>query len=572
MIVSFVSPKHIIPVLFVVLSFGGLNVSAQTTADNTKPRIVNIINFIRLLEPRIPDFTEDVLYQTVVKQVEIMKKYKLPGTFLLQYDALMDSRYQQLLKKLPAHSFDIGGWWEIPQPLVEKAGLKWRGRYPWDWHANVGFATGYTPAEREKLVDIYMADFKAIFGYYPKSVASWFIDAHTLNYMYEKYKIVASANCKDQVGTDGYTLWGGYWNQAYYPSKINSYMPAQTESNQTPVPVFRMLGSDPVRQYDDKGRGTNGQGVVTLEPVYKFGGGDSTWVHRYFREFLNGACMAYNYVQAGQENSFTWNAMKKGFEIQMPLIAKLRNEKKLKVETLAASGEWFRKKYKLTPATSVTVNNDINGSNKKTVWFNSRFYRFNLLWENNTLRFRDIHLFNESFPSHYTEYVATSNECSFFTLPFVDGYRWSAADKTAGLRFKAVINGKETLLEGGDPVIKDNTAGKLHIEWPLKIPGAKLLLDVDEKQIMMKTEGTGDINWFLDLSASDSARLPFTRFTPRTVYCRFDKMDYQVKADKGFFSESPREEVVRLNPEEHVIVLNFAERTALAVSTPITGK
>ena len=34
MIVSFVSPKHIIPVLFVVLSFGGLNVIAQTTADN----------------------------------------------------------------------------------------------------------------------------------------------------------------------------------------------------------------------------------------------------------------------------------------------------------------------------------------------------------------------------------------------------------------------------------------------------------------------------------------------------------------------------------------------------------
>ena len=28
-------------------------------------------------------------------------------------------------------------------------------------------------------------------------------------------------------GTDGYTLWGGYWNQAYYPSRLNSYMPAQ---------------------------------------------------------------------------------------------------------------------------------------------------------------------------------------------------------------------------------------------------------------------------------------------------------------------------------------------------------
>ena len=182
-------------------------VNATNGVDH--PKIVNIINFIRLLEPRDANITEDVLYQTTVSQVNIMKKYKLGGTFLLQYDALLDIRYQKLLKSLPLDSFEIDGWWEIPQPLVEKSGLVWRGRYPWDWHPNVGFSTGYSPVEREKLVDVYMADFKRIFGYYPKSVGSWFIDSHTLNYMYEKYNIVASCNCKDQAGTDGYTLWGG---------------------------------------------------------------------------------------------------------------------------------------------------------------------------------------------------------------------------------------------------------------------------------------------------------------------------------------------------------------------------
>src|ERR1700753_548390 len=62
---------------------------------NEHPKIVNIVNFIRLLEPRDSAITEDVLYQTVVKQVDIMKKYKLRGTFLLQYDALIDPRYQK---------------------------------------------------------------------------------------------------------------------------------------------------------------------------------------------------------------------------------------------------------------------------------------------------------------------------------------------------------------------------------------------------------------------------------------------------------------------------------------------
>jgi len=52
--------------------------------NNNHPKIVNIINFIRLLEPRDPKITEDVLFQTVVRQVEIMNKYKLGGTFLLQ--------------------------------------------------------------------------------------------------------------------------------------------------------------------------------------------------------------------------------------------------------------------------------------------------------------------------------------------------------------------------------------------------------------------------------------------------------------------------------------------------------
>jgi hypothetical protein len=70
-----------------------------------RPRIVNIINFIRLCEPRIESYTEEVLYETVAKQVETMKKYRLGGTFLLQYDALIDSRYQLLLKGLPADSF-----------------------------------------------------------------------------------------------------------------------------------------------------------------------------------------------------------------------------------------------------------------------------------------------------------------------------------------------------------------------------------------------------------------------------------------------------------------------------------
>jgi len=530
----------------------------QPGAAKQTPRIVNIVNFIRLLEPRDTAITEDVLYQTVVKQVEIMNDYKLGGTFLLQYDALIDPRYQKLLKSLPKGTFEIGAWWEIPQPQVEKAGLKWRGRYPWDWRANIGFSTGYTQKEREKLIDVYMADFKKIFGYYPKSVGSWFIDSYSLNYMYQKYHIVASSNCKDQYGTDGYTLWGGYWNQAYYPSKTNSYMPAQNAANQIPVPIFRMLGSDPIRQYDN-GLGTTRQGVVTLEPVYEFGGGDAAWVNWFLKSFTEDKALGFNYTQAGQENSFTWDAMAKGFEIQMPLIARLRDEGKVRVETMEQSGLWFKKTYKVTPATSFTVSKDLEGSDLKTAWFNSRFYRINLLWEKGTLRIRDLHLFNERFPSAYHSKPATSNECMFFTLPVIDGYIWSKPGQIAGMRLKAIVDGKELLLQGGDPVYTHPTAQSLHISWPLTSIKGSLEIDLDEKQLKMKLVSGTAYDWYFDLTTTKGIELPFQKISTKQVDCNFEGMKYAVKAIEGSFSK-PTEAVMRLKPQMNTIKFDLSDQ------------
>jgi hypothetical protein len=530
----------------------------SSDVGSSSPRIVNIINFVRLLEPRSAEITEEVLFNTVAEQVRIMRANKLRGTFLLQYDALMDPRYQELMKSLPRDSFEVGAWWEIPQPLVEHAGMKWRGRFPWDWYANVGFSTGYTPKEREKLVDVYMADFLKIFGYYPASVGSWFIDAHTLNYLYDKYGIVASCNCKDQYGTDGYTLWGGYWSQAYYPSRLNSYMPAQNEQNQLPVPIFRMLGSDPVRQYDE-GRSSNGQGVITLEPVYPFGGGDSAWVHWYFREFIDGVSLGFNYTQTGQENSFTWAAMAKGFHIQMPLLAKLRDENRIRVEKLVESAKWFRQHYRVTPATSVTVKKDLDGSDKKTVWFDSRFYRVNMLWENGRLRIRDIHLFDEEVPSFYTSGVATSNACEFFTLPFVDGYLWSSKDQIAGMQLKAVVDGREVQIEGADPEFSEPNAGVLHVSWPLKNIVGTLTIDMDEKSLTMNLESNKEIRWHLDLLAADSVALPFTKVSGKSIDCRFRGRDYVVEIDKGTVSV-PGDRKFRIAPAEGMLMLNLAKR------------
>lgn len=517
------------------------------------PRIVNIVNFIRLLEPRDPAITEDVLYETVVAQVKLMRANKLPGTFLLQYDALMDPRYQQLLRSLPRDSFEIGAWWEIPQPLVERSGLPWRGRYPWDWRANIGFSTGYTPAEREKLIDTYMHSFKKIFGYYPQSVASWFIDAHSLQYMYDHYHIIASANCKDQYGTDGYTLWGGYWNQAYYPSQRNAYMPAQHATRQIPVPIFRMLGSDPIRQYDD-GLEHERQGVITLEPVYPKAGGDSAWIAWFMRQLVKQPALAFGYTQAGQENSFTWNAMEKGLRLQFPLIARLRDQKKVRVETLAASGAWFRKTFPVTPATAVVALEDLPGGDKNTAWYNSRFYRANLLWQGGHLRFRDIHLFDEQLASIYENTPATENECSFYTLPVIDGYLWSSRDTLAGLRFKAVVNGDTVDISGGTPAVSEQP-NTLVIRWPLKDHSGSFTITLQERQVSVTFSGKAPLHWFLDFSAAARKSLPFTGIEPRVLSAKFEDMAYAVITQSGTLQGNKT--AFRMLPANNKIILTF---------------
>jgi hypothetical protein len=335
-------------------------------------------------------------------------------------------------------------------------------------------------------------------------------------------------------------------------------MPAQHLQNQIPVPIFRMLGSDPIRQYDN-GLGTARQGVVTLEPVYTFGGGDSTWVNWFFKSFTNDPSLGFNYTQAGQENSFTWDAMAKGFEIQMPLIARLRNEHKIRVETMEASGLWFRKNYKVTPATSFSVDKDIDGSDLKTVWFNSRFYRINMLWEKGTLRIRDIHLFNENFPSVYETQPATSNECTFFTLPVVDGYIWSKPNQIAGLRLKAIIDGKEVELEGTDPKFIKTGTSTMHITWPLKTINGTFEADLSEKQIKITLVSAKAINWFFDLNTAENVKLPFNEINTKNIDCSFEGMKYLVKAGKGSFSKPDNGSVFRISPQLNTIILSLAD-------------
>lgn len=545
--------------LIILLALACTGCNTRTTAEpaTESPRIINIINFIRQTDYRVEN-SDSLLFEVVEKHIELLDKYDFPGTFLFQYDALINPKYQELMKTRLSDKCEIGAWWEITQPHVEAAGLKWCGEHSWVSHANIAFTTGYTPQEREKLVDVYMAKFKDIYGYYPKSVGSWFIDSYSLQYMYNKYGIVASCNCKDQIGTDGYTLWGGYWNQAYYPSKTNAYMPAQNENNQIPVPIFRMLGSDPIYQYDT-GLGRRHQGVISLEPVYRESGMDKSWVEYFLESLVDEPALAFNYAQAGQENSFTWNAMKKGLEMQYPLFDSLRTDNKIRIETLEQSGLWFKENFPVTPATAFTTLKDIRNEGRKTVWFNSRFYRANLLWENNSFRFRDIHLFDEKFESEYLNKAGIGNQFFYYTLPVVDGFMWSTNEDRAGLRImKKDPNGNTSEILLDDPVITEVAQGILQVECTDNNGNQfKIVFREDQFEVTCKPKEK-NLEWVLELTTSPNAELPFQSVDDTTIKAQFRGFDYSIVCKNGtvVWGGTSSGYVFSLVPEKNKLVID----------------
>lgn len=552
--------------LFLILTLAAATATAcartvGVTGNDNQPRIINIVNFIRQTDYRVED-SDRKLYETVCRQVELVNRYDLPATFLLEYDALINPLYQELLKTKLRNGAEIGAWWELTQPHIEAAGLKWRGEHPWVSHANIAFSTGYTKEERERLVDVYMRKFKDVFGTYPKSVGSWYIDAHTLAYMHDRYGIEASCNCKDQIGTDGYTLWGGYWNQAYYPSRLNAYMPAQTGAGQIPVPVFRMLGSDPIYQYDD-GLGNERQGVISLEPVYKHAGMNRKWVDYFFDALTDGPCLAFGYAQAGQENSFTWDNMREGLEMQMPLIDSLRRAGKVRVETLGESGRWFRKRFPLTPATAVTTVSDVRGEGNKTVWYDSRYYRANLLWEKGRFRFRDIHLFDERFKSEYLDTPGTGDRFLFYTMPFVDGFMWSKGGDRAGLSLvRTCRDGQAEELRLDSPEVKERGRSVLEVRGNDQY-GDTFRITLHDDRIEVSSPDAGkDVAWALQLHAAPGTELPFTDVGGKSANAVFRGHSYSVTCSEGRFEKAAEGDshVLRIIPDNGKITIDCAVR------------
>lgn len=519
-------------------------------------RCINIVNFIREIEPR---FKMDMM-RPVREQMALIRKHGFPATWLLQFDALVSGPFVPFLKERMAENHEVGFWFEMNERHCQAAGVEWRGRpgYEWDHLPFVAFTIGYTEAERVKLAETAMAEFKRVWGRYPKSVASWNLDSFTASHLTERYGIDAYAVCRDQIATDGFTIWGAPI-AGYYPSKTNFWSPALDPRHQIDTPVFRMLGQDPVYYYYREIKDSAGRrfgGPDTMEPVWP-SGQNPLFVREFLRMIEAAPTLGFAYAQLGQENTFPWDQQAPGYPPQMEALAKLRDRDHVHLETMGETGRRFKRAHRTTPAQAQVMLTDPFGNDdpaETSIWYQSRFYRTNLHFKGDLPFLRDLTVYSDRTEQPFLRKPTRDHDVEQRLAPVMDGYHWSKhpgarEEEGAGAFF---LLGDRRLRLVGKPTVREEGTSLL-VDLPVD-GGQTLRLRFEEKRLIAS----------LTPKASEPLSISFEwapgkgtleKVGPNRIDYLWEEVPYGVEVREGMAGATPHGWAVRQGREQVVLIV-----------------
>jgi hypothetical protein len=286
-----------------------------------------------------------------------------------------------------------------------------------------------------------------------------------------------------------------------------------------------MLGSDPIYQHGAT------PGMWTLEPVYPEAGGSTDWVAWFMNDMIHQPSLAFAYAQAGQENSFGWEAMRTGLSLQVALLASQAKAGEIQVKALAEAGQWFPRNFSLTPPISVVYLNDWKHQNRKTVWYNGRFYRINFLWQDGGFFIRDLHRFDENVVSATHDTALTNTFLEYGTLSVMDGARWSGTEKAGVWPVLLSSSGESvSMVPDGPPVVEELNPTDLSISQPLRGGGTFSIICREINVAFTGVDGQGQpLRWAWDMVGGTRQKSAVQPVTPNGVAYHYAGMNYQLR-------------------------------------------
>lgn len=255
--------------------------------------------------------------------------------------------------------------------------------------------------DKMAIVDDVFGKFYDIFGFYPESTGSYYMDAELTNYIKEKYPSVkcAVATCWEEgpkayhtCNNSWYTFMdGGPW-APWIPSKQNTHAPAANAAEDSGIVAIPHLSRDLIACYDGNGSnfGTHPQNVLrgmiydskTWDFPYLFNLIDQ---YRYLAKFNNGYAYNMMFVGPGWMNKMgRWEApyelLLKSYEEGCAYYGKLKKEGVLEDMTMSEFADYYREKKGVTAGNynepECALWRDIlYGSQKQLFWYADPYMR-----------------------------------------------------------------------------------------------------------------------------------------------------------------------------------------------------
>lgn len=329
---------------------------------------------------------------SVRDQIQLIQGLYIPATWLLQYSVLTDREALDNFKNL-SNIQELGVFLEVDENLADKASTPYiYGQGDWA-RADKVLLSGYTPPERLRMIDTVFARFKSVFGDYPKSVGSWYLDTVSLDYLVEKYKIQAVLDVADQYQTDTYGVWGKPWGTSYYPDKMNSLIPSSSRDSRLNVVKIQWAQRDPVLGY----------GLTVKDSTYSLQANDYISHHGLSTEYFDSLSKSYlsgsnsiNQLTVGLEAGAEGANYLDEFEKQLKNLIRLHEQNLIKFVTMTDYAVRYKETNPAQSGSSLVVGTDFTDNKTKSYWYSTPYYRIGIFQKADRMIISDLRVYDSA--------------------------------------------------------------------------------------------------------------------------------------------------------------------------------